>query len=456
MRRRLVLTYVGLLVAVLLAFEVPLAVGYARQETQGLFVSRTVDTARFASMSEPVLLSQRGAALRAEITRADRLFGFAVLVLDADGKTVLTSRRNVPVDEAIVRSPLRRALTGLPQETVPTAWPWRDRPLVVAEPVGSGSQVLGAVVTVSPTDDLRGRVVRQWGLYGLLGLAALAGAVLLTGPVARWTLRPVHDLDVAAHEITAGNLDARVGSASGGPPELRRLARSFDAMADRVEAVLARQRAFVSDASHQLRNPLTSLRLHLEALELAPGSAEAEERAFAVAESERLAAIVDDLLRLARTEVTEADLRPLDVAALAARMATTWHMRLGAVLAVTYDGPASARVSEYPGSVEQVLDVLLDNASGFARQQVDVRVANGEDGWVALVVSDDGPGLSAEHRALATERFWRAPGRQNEPGTGLGLSIAHALVDASRGRMALEEADAGGLAVRVELRRSAL
>jgi signal transduction histidine kinase len=461
-RRRLVLTYVGLLVAVLLALELPLAVGYARAETQDLFLTRTVDTARFASMAEPAVLSQRGEALEAEIRRADALFGFTVLVLDADGARVLASRGVVPADAAVMRAPLRRALAGLPQEASPTAWPWRDDPLVVAEPVGTGSQTLGAVVTVSPTDDVRGRILRRWLLFTLMGLLALAGAVLLAAPVARWTLRPVHDLDDAAHEIAAGHLDARVGTGSGGPPELRRLARSFDAMADRVEAVLSRQRAFVSDASHQLRNPLTSLRLHLEALGGRVDDDAAEDHAAAVDESARLTAIVDDLLRLARTEVTEADLRPVDVAAEAARAAAAWDGR--GDVTVTYAGPASASVPAYPGAVAQVLDAVLDNATTFARTCVEVRVAvpsghvrGGEDGGVApapgvaLAVRDDGPGLTPDERAHAVERFWRAPGRQNTPGTGLGLAIARALVEAGRGTLTLDAAPSGGLEVRVSL-----
>lgn len=461
MRRRIVLTYVSLLVCVLVALAVPLAIGFAQRETQDLFIARIVDTARFAAMSGPVLLEGPGDALRAEIRRTDGLYGVAVLVLDIDGNRIMASRPAMPVPDPVLRAPVRRALGGLPAERVQTAWPWSDDPLVVAEPVGSGSQVLGAVVTVSPTDGVRADILHRWAGITLVGVVALAGSVLLAVPLARWTTRPVRDLDLAAHEITAGHLDARVEGESG-PAELRLLSHSFNTMADRVSGLLERQRSFAADASHQLRNPLTALRLHLEALgelldrDPEPGETSAEEEhRRAVAECDRLAAIVDDLLGLARAEVTEADLRRIDVAGAVADEVREWSRRLDGQVRLSWAGSRPAMALAYPGSVQQVLDVVLDNAVQFARSRVRVHIEV-TDGWVDLTVADDGPGLAAEQREHARERFWRAPGRQNEPGTGLGLAIADALVEASQGEMALEDTPGGGLSVRVRLRQAPL
>lgn len=463
MRQRIVATYVSLLVCVFVALAVPLAIGFAHRETQELFLARIVDTARFAAMSGPVLLEGPGDALRAEIRRTDHLYGVAVLVLDIDGRRIMASRQEMPVRGDALRAPVRRALAGLPAEGVPTAWPWTDEPLVVAEPVGSGSQVLGAVVTVSPTDEVRAVILRRWAAIGVVGLLALAVSLLLAVPVARWTTRPVRDLDVAVHEIAAGHLDVRV-EGERGPPELRRLTHSFNVMADRVVVLLQRQRSFAADASHQLRNPLTSLRLHFEALHEAvdgrlddpeaPGELSAsEELRRAEEECARLEAIVDDLLRLARTEVTEADLRPVDIAQVAVELVRDWSQRPDLPVRLFCSAPDRATALAFPGAVEQVLDAVLDNAVQFARARVRVRVAIvGEQ--VELSVADDGPGLTAEQREHARERFWRAPGRQNEPGTGLGLAIVDALVEASQGSLALEDSPDGGLAVRVRLRRA--
>lgn len=149
-------------------------------------------------------------------------------------------------------------------------------------------------------------------------LLAVGAALRLTG----WVLRPVRVLDATTHDIATGRLKSRVAP-SGGPPELRRLARSFNEMADHVEDVLEQQRAFVADASHQLRNPLAALLLRIEllALELPEGN---EEIASVQTEGKRLARVLDDLLDLALAEHSQADLKVTDVGALAAERVAAW------------------------------------------------------------------------------------------------------------------------------------
>ncbi|NEC93346.1 histidine kinase dimerization/phospho-acceptor domain-containing protein, partial [Streptomyces sp. SID12501] len=129
-----------------------------------------------------------------------------------------------------------------------------------------------------------------------------------------WVLKPVQTLDAAAHGIATGRMNSRV-AASGGPPELQRLARSFNEMADNVEEVLEQQRAFVADASHQLRNPLAALLLRIEllALELPEGN---EEIASVRTEGKRLTQVLDDLLDLALAEHASAEISLTDIGAL--------------------------------------------------------------------------------------------------------------------------------------------
>ncbi len=201
-------------------------------------------------------------------------------------------------------------------------WPWQRDRLVVASPVIRDGDVIAVVVTDSPTGQMRSKILRGWLVIGVGEVAAmllaLSAALRLTG----WVLRPVRVLDATTHDIATGRLKSRVAVA-GGPPELRRLARSFNEMADNVEDVLEQQRAFVADASHQLRNPLSALLLRIEllALELPEGN---EEIASVRTEGKRLAQVLDDLLDLALAEHAEADLRLTDIGELTAERVASW------------------------------------------------------------------------------------------------------------------------------------
>ncbi|MGH8983927.1 MAG: HAMP domain-containing protein, partial [Acidimicrobiia bacterium] len=294
MRRRLLVLVVALAAGVVAALGVPLARALAEEISQELFISRADDAARFADVAESALSSGRTERLLAELVRYDELYGAAVLVVNADGQVVASSREGDDVTVPDRRAALLRALAGRPPDRPHVVWPWDERPYVVAEPIVRDSRVLGAAVTVSPTDGARAEVARGLALVGLGGVAALllviAGFAL---PVVRWVLRPVHDLDEASHEVALGHLGTHVSERTG-PPELRRLASSFNAMADSVAAAVEKQRAFVAQASHQLRNPLTALRLRVENVEPHITDAEGrEELRLALEETGRLGETVD-------------------------------------------------------------------------------------------------------------------------------------------------------------------
>ncbi|HEY0636558.1 MAG TPA: HAMP domain-containing sensor histidine kinase, partial [Pseudonocardiaceae bacterium] len=291
MRRRLLVLLFALLAALLTAALVPLAQSYTTTRSQQLYIDRLGDTNRFAELAEPALSSGRTTVLRAELARYQELYGVSVAVVDPDGGVVATGGTAVDPGAPGVREALANALAGRPAQRVPDAWPWQRQDYVIAEPVGRGSLVLGAVVTVSPTADVRSDVARRLLLLLLTGLgavAAVAGAVSL--PLVRWILRPVHDLDATAQRLRLGHLDARAPVGEG-PPELRGLAASFNAMAASVQTALDQQRAFVADASHHLRNPLTALRLRVE--QLAEGGS--PPAVAALRETDRLAGTVDGL-----------------------------------------------------------------------------------------------------------------------------------------------------------------
>jgi signal transduction histidine kinase len=449
-RRRLLVLVLGLLTGVLAALELPLAVAYAQRTSLDLFITQLTDTTRFATLAEPALREGRAGTLDFEMRRYDELYGVAVLVVDREGAVELRSRSDLDPASADVAAALATALAGRPAERPHLAWPWDHRPYVVAEPVGRDNQVSGAVVTVGPTGPVRSEVLRRLLLLVGGGLVALVLAALLLGiPTVRWVLRPVARLADAAGEISRGRLDARVREGAGGAPELRALTSAFNAMADSVEQALDRQRFFVSQASHQLRNPLTALRLRVEMLGGHVAPAAAEEHQHAVAELDHLGELLDALLRLAGTDARRAERAQVDTAAVARGRVAAWrpaYDRAGTPLELNApdSGPV---VSLIPDVLDQVLDALLDNALKFAPgPPVHVEV-----GANTISVTDQGQGLSADDLAHVGERFWRSRSHQNVAGTGLGMAIAVALVDACGGELRLERAEPHGLRATVVL-----
>src|SRR5690348_12793293 len=183
--------------------------------------------------------------LDAELARYDDVYGIAAAILNRDGSTQFATRPGLQLDAAGARASYRiqAALSGRRSDAPDPAWPWASGQLVVAEPVVSGGDVLGAVVTISPFGRTRSEVLHTWARLGLVELFALVVCVLTALGLTRWVLRPVRLVDRLAHEIATGRRGARVPMEKG-PPELRRLTRSFNDMATHVEAMLEAQTAF--------------------------------------------------------------------------------------------------------------------------------------------------------------------------------------------------------------------
>ncbi|MEV0680514.1 HAMP domain-containing sensor histidine kinase [Actinosynnema sp. NPDC050436] len=443
MLRRLLVLIVPLLVALVAALGVPLAFAVVQRESRETYLDRLGDAGRFASLAENALSSGRRTALREELDRYDRLYGIAAALISTDRSVVESSRLPFPLTDPHVDAGLDAAFSGYRGDADQEVWPWEDVDLVVVEPVGRDSEVVAAVVTISPTGGLRRAVLRQWGLLALVGLVPMLGVVAVAWPMSRWVLRPVRRLDDATAAVASGRLDARADEV-GGPPELRRLAASFNAMVDVVGRALRRQRAFVSDASHQLRNPLAALRLAVD--NLAPHVADEagrEAQRIAVDEAEEMGRVLDALLAATRLDSASAA-EPVEVDALLSTHVPGWRALAGGI-ALRVDVPAGLRVLEPPGGLGSVLDELVGNAIRLSGATA-IRVWAESDGdRVDLHVTDDGAGLSARERALAPQRFWRAPKHQNTAGTGLGLAICAELVAGAGGELRLLPVEPHGL-----------
>ncbi|MGW5131074.1 ATP-binding protein [Streptomyces sp. NPDC004135] len=464
MRTRLLPLLIVLMAAVLLALGVPLAVSLAGAQQQKVVVDRIDDTARFAALAQFVTDSpdattgafenERLATLSSELRSYHEVYGIRAGVFYRSGRAMAhaPAKWALPKDGE-VRAAFDEALLSRRSHDPKQVWPWQRGNLVVASPVIRDGDVVAVVVTDSPTGQMRSRTLQGWLIIGAGEFAAMLLAVGAALRLTGWVLKPVRILDATTHDIATGRLKSRV-AAAGGPPELRRLARSFNEMADNVEDVLEQQRAFVADASHQLRNPLAALLLRIEllAFELPEGN---KEIASVQAEGKRLAQVLDDLLDLALAEHTEADLRVTDIGELAAERVAAWAPTAGAKgVRLVGDCPPTTAWAD-PVALSSALDAVIDNAVKFTPEGETVEVTVAPDGDTStVVVTDHGPGLTDEELARIGDRFWRSGRHQNIKGSGLGLSISRALLAAGGGSIAYDHNQPHGLRVTVRVPRS--
>ncbi|MFD3658101.1 ATP-binding protein [Streptomyces sp. 24-1644] len=461
MHTRLLPLLIILMAAVLLALGVPLAGRVAAAEQQRLVVDRIDDTARFAALAQFVSVSlpgneERQRILQAELDAYDSVYGIRAGVFYRDDQALAKAPSSwmVPT-EGEGREAFREALLGRRSHDPGQVWPWQTGRVVVASPVVRDGDVVAVVVIDSPTGEMRSRTLRGWVLIGLGEALALLVAVGAAFRLTGWVLLPVRILDAATHDIASGRMRSRV-AASGGPPELRRLARSFNEMADNVEDVLEQQRAFVADASHQLRNPLAALLLRIEllSLELPEGN---EEIAAVRTEGKRLAQVLDDLLDLALAEHAAADLQLTDIGALTAERVAAWRpLAEEEGVRLVQDGLSAATGWADPIALSSALDAVIDNALKFTPPDEEVRVTVASTGdSVTVRVADHGPGLTGQELERVGDRFWRSNRHQNVKGSGLGLSISRALLTAGRGSISYARNEPHGLRVTVTVPRHA-
>lgn len=316
----------------------------------------------------------------------------------------------------------------------------------------------GTVLLVAePAAPLHARIASDWIRLGVFGAAMLAVAAAAGTLLARSLTRTLAGIEAAVAAFGAGRLSERA-PATKGPAELKALADTVNEMADRLEELLHTQRAFVADASHQLRTPMTALRLRLENLEGALDADRRAELAPAIAEADRLSRVVDGLLSLARTDGTRPLREPVDIAAALRERIDAWSALAEERHVTLAGGPRSRARTDItlsalacPGHIEQVLDNLLANALEATPAGGSVRLSAARVGeQIEIHVVDTGPGMTAADRARAFDRFWRPEGAHHE-GTGLGLAIVAQLVRVSGGSAWLDAAAGDGVDAVVRL-----
>ena len=469
MTRRLVVSYLLVAAFVLVVVELPLGLTFAGRAQDRLLADVERDARVLAGLVEERVERDDAAAVSSIAVDYAAPIDGRVVITDAEGRSLVdTSSPDGPVRDFSTRPEFVAALDGTQAAGIRRSETLDEELAYVAVPISSDGVVTGVVRVSFPTHELREQIRENWMRLGLLTVLVLAAAGSVGWLIARWAVAPIASLEDGASRIAEGDLGGRavVGR---GPPELRHLAETFNEMAVRLEALIGSQRAFVADASHQLRTPLTALRLRIESLEQElddppdrEGSlgAAREDAAAIGAEIDRLSRLVEGLLALARSE-TSVGTEVVDVVEVVDDAVARWGpLALEhdvELLVVPAAGPTSpralpARVAR--GGLPQILDNLIDNALEVAPPGTTVELsARSDDDDVELTVRDHGPGMTVAERARAADRFWRGAGA-GPGGTGLGLAIVAELAAATGGTVGFVEPDDGdGLVVRVRLPR---
>jgi signal transduction histidine kinase len=429
-RTRLVLASAYLLAVVVVALEVPLAVNVERRAASE-FQSGVLGNAAILAARSSDLVAEANAA---SVRRLERLVGETtqsgserILVTDARGRVLADSdtaaARGAPYATAERpefgvalfqgRIDVRRRFSDTLDEEL----------LLVTVPVVDSQRVVGAIRVSAPTGAVQASVHRSWLRLALIGVAVFAAGLVLAWFLATSFARSLEGVRDAASALGRGDLGARAPAE--GPKELRAVAGAFNNMASTLVANLAAQRDFLANASHQLRTPLTGLKLRLEALREQGGETGAQ-AAKAEAELDRLSELVDGLLELARASSVDSTGRTVDLSEAARAAVQRWTEpadRSGKRLRLA--GEESAAVWGDSTDLAHILDNLIENALRYCPPGTEVAVETSkDDGRATLRVYDDGPGIPPEDRARVFERFYRGTnGRRAGPGTGLGLAI---------------------------------
>lgn len=362
-------------------------------------------------------------------------------VIAPGGEVVATS-------ENAAKLPAATAPLGAgPNQTVDTVGgiPLSNREFrVLARQVGSGDDAATLVVAKNLDDVNESVRILATSLAIAIPVVTALLAVLvwwLTGRV----LRPVESIRAEVASIGGNELYRRVPT-PGSQDEISRLARTMNAMLDRVEQATERQRRFVADASHELRNPLTRIRSSLEVSLAHPETVDPEElHRSMLADTTDLQKLVDDLLFLARSESGELGPaeEPVDLDDLVLEEAR--RLRDRGTVKVDSSAVSAARTVGDPHQLSRAIRNLASNAERHARTCVRFELRE-NGGHSELVVADDGPGIPPEHHATVFKRFTRLDEARSRDagGSGLGLAIVHDIVTRHGGTVAIASSNGVG------------
>ena len=447
LRNQLLGAFAYVLLLIIIALEVPLALNLARRidaEVKNEAATQAFVVAASASGSMGNL-----AELGRVVRRSGRELGARVIVVGPGGGLRADSTVATPPNLSYASRPeIAAALRGERAQGERHSDTLGQDLLYTAVPITNNGKIVGAARVTQSLSAVHSRIRR-----GVLALIAIGAFALLVGLALAWFLasslsRPLRNLAATARRFEAGDLEARAEPA--GAAEQKEVAAAFNDMAERLGVVLAAQREFVANASHQLRTPLTGLRLRIESARAKSGPETAAELEAAEQEVERLTRLLTSLLTLAREGDKPAAPRPVSLARAAERAHERWAAAAaedGREVELVGNGDATIAASEEDLAI--LLDNLIENALRYSPTRVEVDWGrDGGEAWLAVL--DEGPGLQAGEETQLFERFARGSAGSGRSGTGLGLAIVQTLSHRWRGEASLSNRLEGG--TRAEVR----
>ncbi|HEX8098607.1 MAG TPA: HAMP domain-containing sensor histidine kinase [Actinomycetota bacterium] len=455
LRTRLLLAFAYILLAVIVALEVPLALNLNRRALAELKAQALVQAEAVGqSLEGRIGTGQQQRRLYRFIQGLTAGLGsdraIRLIVTDGRGRLIADSAGSGRLGESYESRPeidrVLRQQTSV--QTVRFSDELHQSILATAVPVFRRGVVVAALRMTQGLEGVHREVRRTMAGLVVVGLAGLLAGLVVAWALAASLSRPLSRLADAAHRLGEGDLSARSKVTGGG--EIGDVAETFDAMAERLEATVRAQREFSANASHQLRTPLTGLKLQLEsARERAESPEQLRMLEAAERETDRLAGIVERLLVLARRAERGESIPATDLGEAARDGVERWKERTnaaGASISVVGDGGSVRARRE---DLDQILDNLLDNALSHASGPFRIEL-RGDDGQSVLAVEDRGPGIPPAERERVIERFYR--GRAAAPGgSGLGLAIVAELARRSGGDVRIADGSDGGTRVEVRL-----
>ena len=437
------------LVLAVVALIVPLGISLRDRVDAEIRLEARAEAQVVASRAVSLLNPPRSGRLASLSESAAKAVGGRVLIVDRSGEVLADSEYSAAVGSSFAsRAEIATALKGKATQERRYSSTLNAEILATAVPIytGAGIKPGGAVRITQSVNAVNDAIRRAWLGLLLLGLVVIALGLAAGAIIAGRITRPIVRLDRAAGQVAQGDLT--VVAKLEGSREQRALAASFNAMTERVNVLLEGQREFVADASHQMRTPLTGMRLRLEeARAQSEDPQQREELDEAIGEVDRLTLIVAQLLELSQAgeappPKSTADSREALEAAL-----TRWAGPAAeAGCDLRLDASASCQVACHRSDVDRILDALIENAIAYAPGTEIVLSSVGP----TLRVGDRGPGLAGESGESLFERFRRgAAGRSGPPGTGLGLSIVRELARRWGGDVTIIDREGGGAEVAV-------
>jgi signal transduction histidine kinase len=450
LRARLLAAFAYVLVLVIVALEVPLALNLSRRVDAEVKSEAQGQAALIASTVSGRLRDSRG--LDRVVASSEASLGGRVIVVNARGRLLADSAgEGLESSSYASRPEIAAALRGRTDQGTRHSDTLGEDLLFTAVPVLRNGRTVGAVRVTQSVDRVQSEVrtdVLALIAVGVLALAlGLGVAWLLAGSLAE----PMRRLAGTARRVASGDLEARAEPE--GSSEQREVAAAFNEMTGRLGRSLQAQREFVANASHQLRTPLTGLRLRLEAAGVRTDDPEVRRQLEAAErETERLAHLLGQLLSLAREPDRKTGERLL-LADEAESALGRWDAPArsgGHELALAAEGGASAEASR--ADVAAMLDNLIENALNYSPSGTTVTVETGRDErWSWFAVCDEGPGVAPGEDERLFERFYRGSGSTGTEGTGLGLAVVEALAKRWGGGATIRNREGGGARAEVRL-----